>query len=142
MRHHRGIYIQQWCCPCAEDFKEHRLVIRGNAASTRAVLRARPTEENPVNEAELLERVDPNWLIKQQCLRTLAECPDTVIYHMPQLSTQGAFCIEAQLESIVLQYPGMPLSLNLQKRLQVSAVGSMPLPFAATLLFSWSIPCP
>ena len=110
--------------PCAADLTEHRLIIHGNEAFNEAELQARPTAgENPNVESDPLQSVPLPWLRGQTSLSKLASRQHTGIYHMPQLSMDGAFCIEASLGHLVLQYAGVPI--NLLRRLQVSSEGSM-----------------
>ena len=91
----------------------------------QAHLQARPTAgKNPVQNSEQLQRVPPQWLQQQADLCTLAMRPCTGVHFMPQLSMQGAFCIEARFKSVLLQYPGTPL--NILRRMQVNLAGSMP----------------
>ena len=107
----------------AADQAEHWLVVYGNKAFAAANVLARPSVGNPVLRPEELKRVSRERLEWQGNLRKLAERKHTIVYFMPQLSKEGAFCIEALFNCIVLQYPGVPL--NLLKRMQVIAPAQM-----------------
>jgi hypothetical protein len=100
----------------ADDWKEHMLVVKGNDASTRATLYARP--ENPIKKPEELEKAEFSWIRGRPLLAKLKQSQCTMILSLPQLARQGGFKIEAILDSIAVWYPGA--ALNLLDRLQVN----------------------
>ena len=82
----------------------------------RAELQACPTaaesqRKGLKEEPEPLQLAPGQRLDFQRELYTLANRPYTGVYMMPQLSMLGPFRIEALLDSVLLQYPGVPLEL-------------------------------